>query len=241
MKTKTIDVVVKAVDDGEEGRFTAYASVFGNVDSYGDMVVKGAFEESLAEYASASAPIPLYWRHRMDDPFMNLGGAAGVEDDHGLLVECQLDLETAAGKQTHKLLKSKRVRQMSFAYDVIEGAWVDRKAEDGGSYYELRKLRIHEVSIVPVGANQDTEILAVKAALDAVVAGVKAGRPMSPDEWQEARGAHAALGELLKTDQEKAAETPDAKAEEPSGAKAEEPTNVYAARALAEATIQQLL
>jgi HK97 family phage prohead protease len=241
VKTKTIDVIVKAVDDGAEGRFTAYASVFDNIDSYGDMVIAGAFADSLAEYAAAGAPIPLYWRHRMDDPFMNLGEATGVEDDHGLLVDCQLDLETAAGKQTHKLLKSKRVRQMSFAYDVLEGAWVDRKAEDGGSYYELRKLRLHEVSIVPVGANQETEILAVKAALDAVVAGVKAGRSMSPDERQEAGAAYAALGDLLKTDQGKAAEAPDAKPEEPSGAKGEEPTNVYAARALAEATIQGLL
>lgn len=241
MKTKTIDVDVKAVDDGQEGRFTAYASVFGNIDSYGDMVIPGAFAESLDEYKAAGAPIPLYWRHRMDDPFMNLGGADGVEDDHGLLVDCQLDLETAAGKQTHKLLKAKRVRQMSFAYDVLEGAWVDRSPEDGGSYYELRKLRLHEVSIVPVGANQDTEILTVKTALDVVLAGVKAGRHLSPDEQQEARAAHVALGTLLTTDQEKAAGTPDAKDEEPSAAKSEEQTTVPVARALAEATIQGLL
>ena len=31
-------------DDGlKEGQFRAYASVFGNVDSYGDIVEKGAF------------------------------------------------------------------------------------------------------------------------------------------------------------------------------------------------------
>ena len=241
MKTKTIDVDVKAIDEGAEGTFTAYASVFGNVDSYGDMVIPGAFAESLEEYRTAGAPVPLYWRHRMDDPFMNLGGADGAEDDHGLLVTCQLDLETAAGKQTHKLLKSKRVRQMSFAYDVLEGAWVEREAAAGGSYYELRKLRLHEVSIVPIGANQETEILTVKTAVDVVLAGVKAGRPLSSDEQQEARAAYTALGGLLQTDQEKAAGSPDAKAEEPARAKAEEPTTVPARRALAEATIQGLL
>lgn len=241
MKTKTIDVEVKAIDEGAEGYFEAYASVFGNVDSYGDMVVPGAFADSLEEYRAAGAPIPLYWRHRMDDPFMNLGAAEGEEDDRGLLTRCQLDLETAAGKQTHKLLKQKRVRQMSFAYDVLEGAWVERAPEDGGSYYELRKLRLHEVSIVPIGANQETEILTVKTAVDVVLAGVKAGRHLSPDEQQEARAAHTALGTLLTTDQEKAAGKSNAKPEEPSGAKGEEPTTAPAARALAEATIQSLL
>jgi HK97 family phage prohead protease len=232
VKTKTIDVDVKAVDEGAEGTFTAYASVFGNIDSYGDMVLQGAFEESLAEYAAAGAPIPLYWRHRMDDPFMNLGEAGGVQDEHGLLVTCQLDLETAAGKQVHKLLKAKRVRQMSFAYDVLEGAWVDRKPEEGGSYYELRKLRLHEVSIVPIGANQETEILTVKTAVDVVLAGVKAGRQLSSDEQQEARAAYDALGGLLTPDQEKADKLPDAKTEEPTRAKAEEPTTAQSAQHL---------
>ncbi|ALE05515.1 hypothetical protein AL755_08530 [Arthrobacter sp. ERGS1:01] len=233
MKTKTIEIAVKAVDDGAEGSFTAYASVFGNVDSYGDMVIKGAFAESLAEYAAAEAPVPLYWRHRMDDPFMNLGAAAGSEDDHGLLVKCQLDLDTEAGKHTHKLLKEKRVRQMSFAYDVLEGAWVDRKPEDGGSYYELRKLRLHEVSIVPVGANQDTEILAVKTAVDVVRAGIKAGHDLSASDREEAQAAYKALGEILTTDQEPDAGTSDAKTEEPETVKVEEPKAAPSNHALA--------
>lgn len=234
MKTKTVDIEVKALDGQPEGYFEAYASVFDNIDSYGDMIVKGAFADSLAEYAATKSPVPVYWRHRMDDPFMNLGTAEAKEDDRGLWTGCQLDLETAAGKQTHKLLKNKRVTQMSFAYDVLEGAWVDREQEDGGSYYELRKLRLHEISIVPVGANQETEILAVKTAIDSVVAGVKAGRGLSADEEQEARGAYAALGGVFKTDQKKADGTSDAKTEEPhEGAKAEEPKKDRHAKTLA--------
>jgi HK97 family phage prohead protease len=227
MRTKTIDVELKA-DDSTEGRFTGYASVFGNIDSYGDMVIAGAFAESLAEYASAD-----YWRHRMDDPFMNLGTASAEEDERGLLVDCQIDLETAAGKQVHKLLKAKRVRQMSFAYDVLEGAWVDRKPEDGGSYYELRKLRLHEVSVVPIGANQDTEILAVKTAADVVLAGVKAGRGLSADEQHEARAAMAALGDALKQNDSTTPEPEDI----PSKS---DPAPSRSARALAEATIHRL-
>jgi uncharacterized protein len=215
MLTKTVDIEMKAV--GDDGTFQAYASIFGNIDSYGDVVVAGAFAESLAEYAAAGDPIAVYWRHRMDDPMLNIGECAGKEDTRGLLVDGKLDLENPNGAYTHKLMKNRRVRQLSFAYDVIEGGWVE-KTEDGQnvSYYELRKLRLHEVSIVPVGANQETEILAVKAAREAAAAAAaddrqKAGEPGAAD---------AAAGE----DQGTADEPSDAKTEEPAGAKVEEPT-----------------
>lgn len=214
MLTKTLDVEIKAIGDDGDGRFQAYASTFDVVDSYGDMVIKGAFLDSLAEYGAKGEGIPLYWRHRMDDPFMLIGKTLEAkEDDHGLWVDCSL-LDTNNAKQVHALLKAGLVKQMSFAYDIVEGAWVDRKAEDGGSYYELRKLKIHEVSVVPVGANQDTEILAVKSARNAAISALKT----DPQAGAEAKSATADDVD----DQGTAEEPSDAKAEEPSRAKAEE-------------------
>lgn len=205
MKIKQFTIESKAIDAAGEGRFTGYASVFGNIDLAGDMVIPGAFEESLKDFSPDGAGIPLLWRHRTDDPFMNLGATVGAkEDEHGLWVDCQIDLETANGKQSHKLLKQKRVGQMSFAYDVLEGAWVDRKPEEGGSYYELRKLAIREVSIVQFGANGETAILTVKAAVDSRNASVKAGVPLTAAEESDARAAKTALEELLTTDPEPA-------------------------------------
>lgn len=215
MLTKTLDVEIKAIGEDGDGRFQAYASTFDVVDSYGDMVIKGAFLDSLAEYGSKGQGIPLYWRHRMDDPFMLIGQTLEAkEDPHGLWVDCSL-LDTNNAKQVHALLKAGLVRQMSFAYDVLEAAWVDRKPEDGGSYYELRKLKIHEVSVVPVGANQDTEVLAVKSARDAAIAALN-------DDRQKAGDADA--DEEPAEDQGTVDEPTDAKAEEPAGAKAEERT-----------------
>ncbi|WP_431785372.1 HK97 family phage prohead protease [Microbacterium maritypicum] len=219
MLTKTLTVEVKAIGDDDSGLFQAYASVFNNVDSYGDMVIPGAFLESLREYGSKGQGIPLYWRHRMDDPFMNLGATTEArEDNHGLWTESQLDLTNETAQQVYKLLKEGRVRQMSFAYDILEAAWVERKPEDGGSYYELRKLRIHEISIVPVGANQETEILAVKSARDAVVAALTDARPKADES------ASTPDESIAVKNQGTADEPSDAKTEEPSGAKAEEPT-----------------
>lgn len=156
-KSAAIDLGAAEIEDGQ---FIGYASVFGNVDSYGDVVVKGAFAESLKSFGEDGAGIPCYWSHRMDDPTMNIGATvSAVEDDHGLKVTVQLDLESATGSYVHKLIKQGRVRQMSFAYDVVEAGEV--KVDDRWAY-ELRKLKIHEVSVVPVGANQETELLAVK-------------------------------------------------------------------------------
>lgn len=223
-------------DDLAEGEFTAYASVFGNIDSYGDKVIKGAFTNTLTEWSKKDAVIPLLYGHDMSDPNNNIGHVIEAsEDDHGLLVKGQIDLEGGNGPQVYRLIKGRRLSQMSFAYDVIEGAWIDSKDE---SFYELRELKLYEVSVVPIGANQETELLAVKAAAEHarnIAQAVKAGRVLSAANEATLRSAadqiseaSKALGSVLSAvegdDQEKASEPEPTKAEEPEGAKAEEST-----------------
>ena len=53
---------------------------------------------------------------------------------------------------------------MSFAFDVRDSG--DIELDDGRKARELRDLRLYEVSVVPIGANQDTSIEDVKAAPD---------------------------------------------------------------------------
>ena len=40
-------------DENEEGRITGYASVYGNIDSYSEVIDKGAFSEILADVIEA--------------------------------------------------------------------------------------------------------------------------------------------------------------------------------------------
>lgn len=167
MKYKAADLQVKAAgtaDGLEEGVFTAYASVYGNVDSYGDVVRKGAFADSLKAWAEKGNTLPVLYGHDMADVFANIGGVIEAkEDDHGLLVKAQLDLENPTAKQVYKLLKGRRLSQMSFAYSVEESAPTTVEGKDAT---ELSKLSLYEVSVVPIGANQETEILAVKSHAD---------------------------------------------------------------------------
>jgi len=161
-KVLMVDIDTKSDETNlDAGEFIGYAAVFNNKDSHGDVIRPGAFLKSLAGYGENGAGIPAYWSHRMDDPMMNIGHTkSAVEDDRGLRVHVKLDLENPNGKQTHKLIKEGRVKMMSFAYTVKDYAWGE--SDDLGEYFELKELDIHEVSVVPVGANQETELLSVK-------------------------------------------------------------------------------
>lgn len=200
MITKDTTVHLKAgPEDGlGEGQFTAYASVFGNVDSYGDIVTKGAFANDLARWEKSGNAIPVLFAHQMSDPDYNIGSVIYAEEDNvGLKVTAQLDLENPKAKQVYRMLKGRRINQMSFAYDVLDGS---TEKVDGQDVYEIRDLKLYEVSVVTVGANQETEILAVKQAADLadrMTQGIKAGRVLSAKNESELRSAHEALGRVL--------------------------------------------
>lgn len=182
-----------------EGQFTAYASVFGNRDSYGDVVMPGAFAKTLSDWNESGNVIPLLWGHDF-----GLHGDIGhvveaVEDEHGLLVKGQFDLDDPGGMKAYRRAKGRRVNQMSFAYDVIEGGY---EKADGEEFYALREVKLHEVSLVMIGANEQTEILAVKAATDAMEAASafrKAGRTLSAKNELAIREAVASLSSVLSS------------------------------------------
>lgn len=169
MGVKTVKVAIKAAgkDDGlEDGEFIGYASVFDNVDLHGDVVRKGAFARTLGEWKTLAeetgAVIPLLYGHDTHDPNNNVGFLKSAEEDeHGLKVHGKVDLEGGNGPQVYRLIKGRRLRQMSFAYEVRDS----RPSEvDGKQFNELLDLKLHEVSLVPMGANPRTELLGVKEA-----------------------------------------------------------------------------
>lgn len=222
-------------DDGlQDGQFDGYASVFGNVDSYGDIVEKGAFAKSLAEWAEKGNTIPLLWGHDFADPYSNIGSIdLAEEDEHGLKVRGTFDLDNPKAAQVYRLVKGRRVTDMSFAYDV-------RESEQKDDANHLTEVHIFEASIVPIGANSAAGVEAVKALAEAAAQGVKAGRVLSAKNEGLVRDAVKALKDLLSAnagsgdeDQEKASETPvvtpGASDEEPCAVKSPVPAAVQPA------------
>lgn len=226
MKLKTSPAKVKAAGDADglnEGEFKAIVSVFGNIDSVGDVVVPGAFTDTLTEWAAKGDPIPVIWAHDWRDPFSHLGSVLdAVEVEGGLFVHGQLDLDNEKAAQVYRLLKGRRVTQFSFAYDVLEGAWVEA---DNESFYELRKLALHEVGPCLLGANQETELLAVKAH-DLVA---RLNRGDTTIDLDQLAGAHAALGQLIEAAKSTSPEedtNPSPEAGQPDPDAANDPTGV---------------
>lgn len=166
MYTKAFDVKVKAVGTGDlkEGQFEAIVSVFGVEDSYGEVVMPGAFDKSLAEWAAKGDPVPSIFSHNWKDPMAHHGHAEKIESrPEGLWVrgECD-DMDTnPVSAQIYRLLKSRRITQFSFAFDIVEAGWAER---DGHEVYELRELKLIEFGPCLLGVNRETELLAAKAA-----------------------------------------------------------------------------
>lgn len=156
MKIKTIEV------KSDNGSISGYASTWTREpDSYGDVVAKGAFLDSIAEIKDSGKVLPLLYNHNEMELKNFIGTITELrEDDHGLYFEADFD-DTPEAQQARKLAADGRLAKFSFAYDVIDQAEVE--LEDGRKANELRKLNIHEVSLVMYPANDDTSVVSVKS------------------------------------------------------------------------------
>ena len=156
IKRKTFDV------KSDNGSITGYASTWTREpDSYGDVVAKGAFSESIAKIREDGRVLPLLFNHAGDDLNAYIGSITNLEeDDHGLKFDANFDA-TPEAQRARELSMDGRLAKFSFAYDVLDQGEVT--LEDGRKANELRKLDIHEVSLVLYPANPDTSVVSVKA------------------------------------------------------------------------------
>lgn len=163
MQTKTFDLKLKeASEDENKPSIVAYASTFDREpDSYGDVVAKGAFANFIERIKETGEKIPLLFGHRTDDPMMNIGVVTAIEEDEkGLKVNADFDMENPNGAYVYKLVKEGRLYKLSFAYEVLDEAPVE--LENGIKANELREMNVYEVSLVPIPANQHAQVIEAK-------------------------------------------------------------------------------
>jgi HK97 family phage prohead protease len=189
----------KARGDQTKGEFEALVSVFGNVDHGGDRVMPGAFSKSLAKWQESGDPIPVIWNHQWDNPLAHIGKAdpmAAVETDEGLVVKGELDLDNEFAAQVYRLLAERRVKELSFGYNVVDA----EKAKDGA--LELRELDLIEVGPTLKGMNPATQLLAVKSYGRAELkAGRKLFEPLTGDDATAVKRSAALLAAQLTADE----------------------------------------
>ena len=146
----------------DNGSISGYASTWTREpDSYGDVVAKGAFAESIEQIKANGTVLPLLYNHNDGDLKNFIGTLTELkEDDHGLYFEADFD-DTPEAQKARELAMDGRLAKFSFAYEVLDQAEVE--LEDGRKANELRKLNIHEVSLVLYPANDDTSVVSVKS------------------------------------------------------------------------------
>ena len=178
----------------ENGIVEGYASTWTKTpDSYGDIVIKGAFKETLKKRKATGHPFPLCFNHDFDQ----IIGAVfeAEEDDYGLKIRASF-LNTPAAQEKRELVKEGIVWQFSFAYSVLGAEAPTEEEKKQGIYQKLTKLDLYEVSLVPVPANQTAIVTETKNDDNAEV---KAGRRNSAKDEELIRDAISALQALLDT------------------------------------------
>lgn len=189
---KAFGAQIKAVST-EKGEVTAVVSVFGNIDSYGDRMVKGAFASTLAEWKASGNPIPFVWSHEWDDPESFIGQVTAAEEtDEGLLVTAKVDLDRPFAEQVFHLLKTRRVTQFSFGYLARAYTFVEDPTH--GMVRELTDVQLLEVGPTMLGANQATRLI---EAASAFARDAKAGRVLSSKNEDALKQAHSLLSAVL--------------------------------------------
>ena len=153
---------IKADSGGSEGSGTleGYASVFGNVDLGGDVVVPGAFTKTIAERLGKKM-IKLYDCHKTYD---GCGPVIGVvedakEDNYGLWFKARFSSVQLA-QDIRTKVKEGILNALSFGFDVMQDSLDKSK-----NIRYLKELKLYEVSVVPWGMNPKAAIEGVKGAL----------------------------------------------------------------------------
>lgn len=178
MKTCDFPMEVKALT--EEGTFEGYGSIFGNVDSYGDKVLPGAFAASLAKHRREGRRIKMLWQHDTTQPIGVWEDVA--EDGKGLWGKGRLTLAVQRAKEAHALLKEGALDGLSIGYVATE-------TEPSGNVRLLKQVELYEISPVTFGANSRARVERVKSdapdRLQEFARRLRDGEPMPIKEFED--------------------------------------------------------
>lgn len=131
--------------ESDDATFTGYASTFGNVDSYGDTIVKGAYADTL----KVNGLPKMFFNH--DSNAVPIGKwVEAKEDDYGLLLRGEFTPGNALAQEVKAALKHGTLDSMSIGYALKKGDYEDTAA---GRTIK-RVARLAETSIVTFPADK---------------------------------------------------------------------------------------
>lgn len=143
-----------------DGTIEGYASVFGEIDSYRDVVVPGAFTKSLQQrYRDKGRKgIPMLDQHDTRTPVGLWPIESVQEDSHGLRVVGQLNMRVQKAVENHALAEQGALSGLSIGYTTELDEW-----DDAGQIRILREVDLWEISMVTFPAGDSARISSVKS------------------------------------------------------------------------------
>ena len=147
---------------GVDGAFEGYASLFGIADQAQDVVMPGAFRDSLRERGAGN--VRMLWQH---DPAMPIGVWDEIaEDGRGLFVAGRLDLAVTKARELHALMRSGAVDGLSIGFKTLRSR---QDARTGTR--RLEKIDLWEISLVTFPMLPQARVSVVKMAIPRPAAG----------------------------------------------------------------------
>lgn len=164
---------IKFATDDKTGIFSGYGAIFGNVDSYGDVIEKGAFRETLREWEQRGKLPPMLLQHGGGwlggaDDLLPVGKWLSMEENSkGLKVEGELfALNTERGTYLYEGLKAGALDGLSIGYKAKKYKVGTKPTEPTRT---LQEVDLVELSIVTFPANDKARVGNVKSAeIDAI-------------------------------------------------------------------------
>jgi hypothetical protein len=153
-ETKDFKFTLTSIDE-DSGTFTGYASVWGVVDAYKDAVQKGAFKKTLKEKKA----FPLLWMHDVREP---VGVIRGKEDEHGLAIEGELNLDVQRAREGYSLMKQAKAAGIPMGLSIGYQTVIEEVDNETG-IRKLKEISLWEISIVTFPACEPARVDAVKS------------------------------------------------------------------------------
>lgn len=151
IQSKRVDLRLKSI--GEDGTFSGHASVFGNRDLGGDVILPGAFAKSIQDHG---VKFPL-----LDEHWVNVGVASVEEDKSGLATAGKLNLETQAARDLHSNMKFYQAEGLPYGMS-IGYLLVPDKVELKENARYLKEVKLEHIATTTQPMNEAARVSAVK-------------------------------------------------------------------------------
>lgn len=182
---------VKAMDE-DARTFTGLASTW-DLDLGGDVILKGAFRDTLREWKKGERVIPLLDSHSTDSVEALVGWMTAAEEtDDGLEATFEMLGDDLRAEAVYRRVKKGVVTGLSIGYVPMETVTPDEKERLQGIWRKLKKVDLKEVSVVLWPMNNEARIENVKSMMGALVP-----ETLTDDERKDLRAVAGRIGTLL--------------------------------------------